>query len=106
MTSPQIQVDNLEVAQFMYLLLSREKLRGVITTIGEKAVLILGRFTERKELLDCMADKLWSLGYLPMIFDFDRPTDRDLTETVRILAGLSRFVIADITNPRSVPLEL
>jgi len=37
---------------------------------------------------------------------FERPTDRDLTETVRILAGLSRFVIADITNPRSVPLEL
>jgi hypothetical protein len=101
-----IQVDNLEVAQFIYLLLSRQKLRSVITTIGEKAVLILGRFTERKELLDRMADKLRLLGYIPMIFDFDRPTDRDLTETVKILAGLSRFVIADITNPRSVPLEL
>jgi hypothetical protein len=57
-------------------------------------------------VLDRMADKLRLLGYLPMIFDFDRPTDRDLTETVKILAGLSRFVIADITNPRSVPLEL
>jgi hypothetical protein len=101
-----IQVDNLEVAQFIYLLLSRQKLRTVITTIGEKAVLILGRNTERKELLDRMADKLRLLGYIPMIFDFDRPTDRDLTETVKILAGLSRFVIADITNPRSVPLEL
>ena len=101
-----IQVDNLKVAQFIYLLLSRQKLRDVITTLGEKAVLILGRFTERKELLDRMADKLRLLGYIPMIFDFDRPTDRDLTETVKILAGLSRFVIADITNPRSVPLEL
>jgi hypothetical protein len=47
-----IHVDNLEVAQFVYLLLSRQKLRDVITTIGEKAVLILGRFRERKELLD------------------------------------------------------
>lgn len=103
---PIIQVDNLEVAQFVYLLLSRQKLRNVITTLGEKAVLILGRFTERKELLDRMADKLRLLGYLPMIFDFERPTDRDLTETVKILAGLSRFVIADITNPRSVSLEL
>ena len=37
---------------------------------------------------------------------FERPTDRDITETVKVLAGLSRFVIADITNPRSVPLEL
>ena len=101
-----VMVDDLEVAQFVYLLLSRKKLRTVLTTIGEKAVLILGRFTERKELLDRMADKLRLLGYIPMIFDFDRPTDRDLTETVKILAGLSRFVIADITNPRSVPLEL
>jgi len=101
-----IRVDDLEVAQFIYLLLSRQKLRNVITTLGEKAVLILGWFTERKELLDAIADKLRSLGYIPMIFDFERPTDRDLTETVKVLAGLSRFVIADITNPRSVPLEL
>ena len=68
--------------------------------------MILGRFAERKELLDRIADKLRSLGYIPMIFDFERPTDRDLTETIKILAGLSLFVIADITNPRSVPLEL
>jgi uncharacterized protein YjbI with pentapeptide repeats len=101
-----ITLDDLEVAQFIYLLLNRSKLRNVITTLGEKAVLILGRFTERKELLDSMATRLRELDYLPIIFDFERPTDRDLTETVKILAGLSRFVIADITNPRSVPLEL
>jgi uncharacterized protein YjbI with pentapeptide repeats len=103
---PHVQVDDLEVAQFIYLLLNRRKLRNVITTLGERAVLILGRFTERKELLDALADKLRALGYLPMIFDFERPTDRDLTETVKVLAGLALFVIADITNPRSVPLEL
>jgi len=34
----------------IYLLLTRSKLRNVIITLGEKAVLILGRFTERKEL--------------------------------------------------------
>jgi hypothetical protein len=48
----------------------------------------------------------WHLFYLPIIFDFERPMDRELAETVKILAGLSAFVIADITNPRSVPLEL
>jgi hypothetical protein len=41
-----------------------------------------------------------------MVFDFDKPGERDLTETVRILAGMSRFIIADITNPKSSPLEL
>jgi uncharacterized protein YjbI with pentapeptide repeats len=103
---PDITVDDLEIAQFIYLLVNRSKLRDVLTTLGEKAVLILGRFTERKELLDSVATKLRDLNYLPIIFDFERPTDRDLTETVKVLTGLSRFVIADITNPRSVPLEL
>jgi hypothetical protein len=68
--------------------------------------LILGRFTARTDLLDGIADRLRLLGYLPIIFDFERPTDRDVTETVKILAGLSLFVIADISNPHSVPLEL
>jgi uncharacterized protein YjbI with pentapeptide repeats len=105
-TEPHVQVDDLEVAQFIYLLLNRRKLRDVLTTLGEKAVLVLGRFTERKPLLDAIADRLRELDYLPIIFDFERPTDRDITETVKILAGLSLFVIADVTNPRSVPLEL
>jgi len=43
---------------------------------------------------------------LPIVFDFDRPTDKDFTATIKILAGLSLFVIADITNPKSSPLEL
>lgn len=103
---PHVHVDDLEVAQFIYLLLHRQKLRNVLTTLGERTVLILGRFTERKALLEGIADKVRSLGYLPIVFDFDRPTDRDLTETVKVLAGLSLFVVADITNPRSVPLEL
>jgi hypothetical protein len=41
-----------------------------------------------------------------MVFNFDKPEVKDFTETVRILASLSHFVIADITSPRSAPLEL
>jgi hypothetical protein len=41
-----------------------------------------------------------------MVFNFDKPETKDFTETVRLLAGLSHFVIVDITNPRSAPLEL
>jgi uncharacterized protein YjbI with pentapeptide repeats len=40
---PVITVDNLEVAQFIYLLLHNEKIREVIDTIAKKVVLILGR---------------------------------------------------------------
>jgi hypothetical protein len=102
-----ITVDNLEVAQFVYLLLNNDKIRDVIDTIGEKGVLILGRFTEeRKAVLDAIRDRLRELGFVSMMFDFERPTQRDFTETIKTLAGLSRFIIADITNPKSSPLEL
>jgi hypothetical protein len=41
-----------------------------------------------------------------LVFNFDKPETKDFTETIRLLAGLSHFVIADITKPRSTPLEL
>jgi uncharacterized protein YjbI with pentapeptide repeats len=105
--APIVTVDDLEVAQFIYLLLNREKLRNVINTITSKAVLILGRFTpERKVVLDAMADELRKYNLLPIIFDFEGADARDFTETIKTLAGLSLFVIVDITNPKSAPLEL
>jgi uncharacterized protein YjbI with pentapeptide repeats len=102
-----ITVDDLDVAQFIYLLRRREKLRNVIDAITSKAVLILGRFTpERKAILDAVAEELRAHRLLPIIFDFKGSTARDLTETIKILAGMSLFVIADVTNPKSSPLEL
>lgn len=102
-----ITVDNLEVAQFIYLLVNNEKIRDVIDTITTKVVLILGRFTpERKAILDAIRDELRKHNYLPVLFDFDGPVSRNVRETVRTLAHLSRFIIADITDPSSIPLEL
>ena len=83
-----------------------EKIRNVIDTIGRKGVLLLGRFTEgRMIVLERLRDRLRSLGYVPMVFNFDKPETKDFTETVRLLANLSHFVIVDITNPRSRPLS-
>ncbi len=105
--TPDITVDNLEVAQFIHILLNSEKIRNVIDTITTKTVLILGRFTdERKVVLDAIRNGLRQYDYLPILFDFQKPVHRDLAETVSTLAHLSRFVIADITDPRSVPAEL
>ncbi len=104
---PIITVDNLEVAQFIYLLLNNKKIRGVIDTIARKVVLILGRFApERKAVLDAIREELRQRDYLPILFDFDKPATRDITETMRTLAHLSRFIIADISDPKSIPLEL
>jgi uncharacterized protein YjbI with pentapeptide repeats len=104
---PVITVDNLEVAQFLYLLLNNERIRNVINTITTKAVLILGRFTEkRKNVLDAIREELRKHDYVPILFDFDKPSTRDTHETITTLARMARFVIADITNPKSIPQEL
>jgi hypothetical protein len=106
-SEPTITVENLEVAQFIYLLLNNKKIRDAIDTVAKKAVLILGRFTpERKAVLDALRNALRLKGYASILFDFDKPSSRDFTETIMTLAGLSCFIIADITNPKSSPLEL
>jgi hypothetical protein len=102
-----ITVDNIKVAQFIYPLLTNKEIRDVIDTVGRKGVLLLGRFTGgRIAVLERLREELRKRDFLPMVFNFDKPEVKDFTETVRLLAGLSHFVIADITNPKSTPLEL
>jgi uncharacterized protein YjbI with pentapeptide repeats len=101
-----ITVDDLEVAQLIYLLLHYEKLRKVFNSITERGVLILGRFGGGGlDVLEALATSLREMKYLPIIFTFSRPEGRNYTETIKTLVGLSRFVIADLSGP-SVPQEL
>lgn len=102
-----ITVDNLEMAQFLYLLLNNQKIREVVDSITSKAVLILGRFTpSRKLVLDAIRDALRRHNYLPILFDFKSPSSRDLTETITTLARLARFIVADLTDASGVIKEL
>jgi hypothetical protein len=104
---PIITVDNLKVAQFIYLLIHEENIRGAIDTITTKVVLILGRFTpKRKAILDAIREELRKHDYIPVLFDFEKPASKDIHGTVITLANLAKFVIADITSPRSIPQEL
>ncbi len=104
---PTITVDNLKIAQFIYLLLNNAEIRNVIDTITSKVVLILGRFTpERKVVLDALREELRQHNYSPVLFDFEKPASRDLTGTVSTLAHLARFIIVDLTDPSSAPHEV
>ena len=101
---PEIYVDNLEVAQFIYLLLNNEKIRAVIDTITSKVVLILGRFTpDRKVILDAIREELRKRGYLPVLFDFEKPRSLTTVETVTTLARMARFAIADLSRQERSP---
>ena len=99
---PEIAVDK-EVARSSTCCLT--KIRQVIDP--SKAVLILGRFTdERKAVLDAVREELRKHDYVPILFDFAVPATRDITETVSLLARMARFIIADLTDPSSIPKEL
>jgi uncharacterized protein YjbI with pentapeptide repeats len=107
-------VDNLEIAHFIYMIRHRKKLREVIREATSKVVLILGRFTEKRcKVLEAVQDELrkqtdadGKAKYIPVIFDFPPAESRDIMETVQILVGLSHFVIADISDPKGVLVEL
>jgi hypothetical protein len=103
-----ITVDTMKIAQSIYLILNNEGTENVINSLTSKPVLIRGRFAipERKAILDALRNKLREYDLLSIVFDFHRPTDKDFTETIKTLVGLCYFVLADITNPKSSPLEL
>ena len=105
--APAITVENLKVAQFVYMMYRNPEIREVLDTVTRKVVLILGRFTDgRKQVLDNLRSALRDFDLVPVVFDFEKPQDRNLTETVTVLAKMARFVVADLTDPKSVPHEL
>ena len=63
-------------------------LKSLPSTVGRKGVLLLGRFTEGRILvLERLREALRERGYVPIVFNFDKPQTKDFTETVRLLAG-------------------
>ncbi len=103
---PKVTADHLEMAQFIDLVLRNENIRDALDTLTSKLVLILGRFSsERKAVLDAMRGALREQNYVPVIFDFEKP-GQTTVETVSTLAHMARYVIADLTDAKSVLQEL
>jgi len=101
-----MSVDNIELAQFIHYLSNHKKIRDMLNVLNSRTVLLLGRFNDGGlDRLYMLKKWLVSRGYMPMIFDFERPENMDLTETVLTMTGLARFIIADLSGG-SVPHEL
>jgi Pentapeptide repeats (8 copies) len=86
-----VTVDDLLLAQFIYLLMNSGGLRDALQLVASKAVLLLGRFTpERKAVLDSLREELRTRGFIPIMFDFERLPNQTLMQTVSTLAHMSR----------------
>jgi len=99
-------VDDIELAQFVYYLNDHKKMRDTLNILNDKGVLLLGRFKDGGlERLYSICEWLQRKGYMAMVFDFARPDNLSLTETVVTMAGLSKFIFVDLPGA-SVPAEL
>jgi hypothetical protein len=81
----------------------------MLSDVADRSVLILGRFREdRKPVLDLIRRLIGAppFDYVPILFDFERPKDRTMIESVLRFAAVSRFVIADLSDPKWVLAEL
>ena len=96
---PAIAADNLEVAQFVYLLQQHKKIRQVLDTSPSQLVLILGHFTLdfHQELLNAIQAELRQRFYLPVVVDLEESPNQDLVDTITSLASRSRFILVDLT---------
>lgn len=104
---PIVAVDDFEVARFVYLLLQNPQLGEVVDLWGKKLVLIAGSFGgERSTLLVGMRSRLRARGYLPISFNAERPGGQGYSQILSTLVRLSRFVIVDLSEARSVTREL
>jgi hypothetical protein len=104
-----VTVDDLQIAQFMFLMINNNVIREALILMSSRAVLLLGRFThERKTVLDTIRNELRQRNppYIPIVFDFQPLQSQTLTQTVSALAHMVRFIIIDISFPKSVPQEI
>ena len=86
--------------------LNNRNISRIIEAAARRWVLLLGRFTRGKGVLKAIAQALKQQQMTPIIFDFPPPEQRDVIETITLLAGMSALVIVEISSPRSTPMEL
>lgn len=101
------EADDIRIAQFHNIVDEPGSVGKLLAATTKRVVLILGRFLpRRKRVLDRLAKALGERGKIAVIFDFPSPSNREVSDTVRFIAGMSEFIVVDLTKASSVPLEL
>ena len=103
----KIDANDLRTASFVGELERPDALTHLINAGTKYMVLLLGSFDQKgREVLSAVENNLWKSGRIPIVFEFEGPSQRALVDAVRFFAVLSEFLIVDISDPRSVAFEL
>jgi uncharacterized protein YjbI with pentapeptide repeats len=104
---PPVQVDALELAHFVNLLLDNQRLRRIIDTLTSRVVLVVGEFgVRRRGIIEAIRRAIRERGLLPLVVDLDGQGNTDPAQTVTLLARIARYVVADLTASGSVARAL
>jgi hypothetical protein len=103
------RMQTIDAVQSVMRELDGEGVSRVLSDVASRTVVILGRFKpERKSILDFIRRRIATppSPYVGLVFDFEQPKDRTMLESVLRFAAVSRFVIADLSDPKWVLAEL
>lgn len=81
----------------------------IMSHTSKRRVLILGRFKERRiKILKLIKEQLEQHPnqYIPELYTYEKPDKKDLVDSICGFALLSKFIIADISEPSAVQGEL
>jgi len=91
-----MMVDDIEIAQFIYMIADNQKISKIIDNMRTKAVLILGSFDDASmAAIAALKGAIRNHGMIPLLFTFEQPKHKSLMGTVRTMAELSSLVIVD-----------
>jgi hypothetical protein len=106
-TGETITIDDIQLGNVIFLLLDNANYRKMFNESKKKSVLILGRFGKNLEqTINPLKNELRKRNLSPIVFDFDKPNALDLMEAIVLLAFMSKFIIADLSDATSVIGEL
>ena len=98
---PSIQLESLEVAQFVQTLVMSSPMKGLLDSARSRLVLVIGRFSGDAERV-AVGNSLWEAvqqrGLVPVLVDWPEGRREDLPEIVSALADVAACIVVDWTR--------
>lgn len=102
-----IIVDDIQIAQFIYLFLNYENIRNTINILSSKIVLVIGHFpAERKDILNAIREKLHNYDYQPVFINISKTDNQNFLKSFFQLVKIAQFIIADFWDANILLEEL